>query len=339
MSAVRTLLVAGLLAAGLSVAPPVAAVDKSPTKQHAEPRPDQALVYFIREKRFAGSARTMFVYSDQAFAGALDNDTYTYAYLPPGKHLLWLNWTRISSEVELEADKTYYFAVWTSFDPLDEASGLAYIDGVSAYATATADEIAKADEHIRRKYGKAVARADARPDDASKATAMRRRAAHVAAWPKADLAGFASLCVEPFTMADPNADRVKRQYMVDTAPQRIADLVLAELGQAAFPTVRSEATCGAAAGTVVLRGRVTQYKPGSDTARLMLAGAGSAQLEMVVDVVDAASNTTLARLDPKGLWAWGGALGASRGIADLEKNVAYEIAAWLRQGRGQALPD
>ena len=43
--------------------------------------------------------------------------------------------------------------------------------------------------------------------------------------------------------------------------------------------------------------------------------------------------------EAKGLWAWGGAVGASRGISDLEKNVAYEIASYLRNARGLALPE
>jgi hypothetical protein len=50
----------------------------------------------------------MFVYADQQFVGALDNNTYTSAYLPPGKHLLWLNWAKINTEIELEAGKTHY---------------------------------------------------------------------------------------------------------------------------------------------------------------------------------------------------------------------------------------
>jgi hypothetical protein len=339
MTAVRRLVAAALVASSLSVAPAAFAVDKHADKQFAEARADQAVVYLVREKRFAGSARTMFVYADQTFAGALDNNTYTYAYLPPGKHLLWLNWTKISTEVELEAGKTYYFTVWSTFDRLDEASGKAFIDAVAAYATPTADEVAKGDEHIRERYGKAVSRAEAKPDDASKAFDMKRRAAHVESWPKADLAAYPTLCVEPFTLADPNADRIRKQYLVDTAPQRIADLVLEELGTTAFTTVRRDADCGNTAGTVVLRARITEYQPGSETGRMMLAGVGSAKLRMSVDVVDAASGTALARFDPKGLWAWGGALGTMKGVSDLEKNVAYEIAAYLKVARGQPLPE
>ena len=70
----------------------------------------------------------------------------------------------------------------------------------------------------------------------------------------------------------------------------------------------------------------------------MLAGAGSAQIEMIVNLVWAQSGQSLVEFEAKGTWAWGGALGAAVGISDLEKNVAYEVASYLRLARGQALP-
>jgi hypothetical protein len=70
----------------------------------------------------------------------------------------------------------------------------------------------------------------------------------------------------------------------------------------------------------------------------MLIGAGSAQIEMIVTLADAQSGKALIELEPKGTWAWGGALGAARGITDLEKNVAYEVATYLGHARGIPLP-
>jgi hypothetical protein len=339
MRTVRFLIVAALLAAGLLAPASAPGADRIPEKRLAAPRADAALVYLIREKRFVGGGRTMFVFSDQSFLGTLDNDSYTFAYLPPGKHLLWLNWSKINTEVELEAGKTYYYAIWSTFDALDENSGKAYIGGISAYSTPTEREVAKGAEHIAERYGKAVASAEAKPDDTTRATALRRRAEHVAAWPKVDLSAYPTLCVEPFVMVDPKAEEAKKQYLVDSAPQRLSGLVLEELGSAAFPNVRQSESCGNASDAVVLRARITQYKPGSDTARFMIAGAGSAQIEMQVHLVSAQSGKTLVELQPKGTWAWGGPIGAAVGISDLEKNVAYEVAAYLRQARGQPLPD
>lgn len=319
--------------------PPLAAANKSATKQFGEVRSDESLLYLIREKRFAGSGRTMFVYADQQFLGSLDNNSYTFAYLPPGKHLLWLNWAKVNTEVELEAGRTYYFAVWSSFDPLDEISGKAYLDGIESYATPEPAELDKADEHIVKRYGKAAASAAKKPAETTRATNLDRRAKHIAEWPKVDLGAYSTLCIEPFVMADPKAGERKKEYLVESAPQRIAQLMVSELGTEAFAEVLQNDSCAAGEGTTVVRARITQYKPGSDTARLMLAGAGSAQIEMIVSLTGGAQAARLVEFEAKGLWAWGGAAGVSRGISDLEKNVAYEVAAYLQQSRGIDLPE
>jgi hypothetical protein len=315
------------------------AAERSQQKSYGEPKPDQALVYLIREGHFQGGGRTMFVFADDVFLGTLDNNSYTFAYVAPGKRLLWLNWAKINLEVELEAGKTYYFNVWTAFDPLDETSGKAFVAGVESYSTATAKETEKSAEHIRERYGKAQTSAAAKPADAPAATSLARREKHVAAWPKVDLAAHAVLCVEPFVMADPKAAQRSREYLVESAPQRIADLVVADLGDAVFERIDRNASCAPTPGAVILRARITQYKPGSETARFMLAGAGSAQIEAIVELFDSVSGDRLVELEPKGLWAWGGVVGAASGIAAIEKNVAYEIASYLRKSKGVALPE
>lgn len=329
-----------MLVLGACLAPfPLAAATRSSTKQFGEPKPDEALVYLIREKRFQGGGRTMFVFADEQFLGALDNDSYTFAYLPPGKHLLWLNWAKINTEIELEAGKTYYFAIWGSFDALDEGSGQAYLKGIEAFATPEPKEVEKSVEHIRERYGKATASAAKKPQDAPHASNLDRRAKHIAEWPKVDLAAYSRLCLEPFAMADPRAGDRKQEYLVESAPQRLAKLLVDDLGAGVFSEVLQVGTCEPAGGRLVLRARITQYKPGSETARFMLAGAGSAQIEITVTLVDAESSQQLVGFEAKGLWAWGGAAGASVGISDLEKNVAYEISSYLKQSRGIALPE
>jgi hypothetical protein len=57
------------------------------------------------------------------------------------------------------------------------------------------------------------------------------------------------------------------------------------------------------------------------------------------EMVDAASGNQLVELEAKGAWAWGGAAGLAGGISNLDKNVAYEVASYLKQMRGVALPD
>lgn len=334
----RFKVVAWLLVACLLVPAVTCGTDRSKDKQFAQPDLDEALVYLIREKRFTGAATTMYVFSDQTMMGALDSNTYTFAYLPPGKHLLWLT-PKINTEVEFEAGKTYYFTVWASLDALDEATGKTYIAAVSNYATPTPRDVEKGAKYMAKLYDKVVASTAARTDDGPKAFDLSRRTAHVAQWPKSDLTAYTTLCLEPITMVNPKAAVAQQQYLFDSAPERIANLVLTDVGTDAFAAVCKDASCGNAADTVVLRARITLYKPGSELVRIIMAGAGSAQIHMTVDLVSAQTGQTLVEFEPKGLWAWGGALGASKGMSDLEQNVAYEVAAYLKLARGQTLPD
>jgi hypothetical protein len=322
-------------AALLLAAVPATAANRAPTKQEGEVKPDSALVYLVREGHFQGSGRTMFVYSDDSFVGTLDNDCYTFAQLPPGKHLLWLNWARINAEVELEAGKTYYYNVWDQVRPVEESFGKALLGGVKGYCTPAPKEQETAAEHIRERYGEAQQRAAKKPAGAPpEHTADKKREENVARWPKVDLASYGTLFVEDFPMADPKAAERKKGYLVESAPQRLADMVAKNVGTAAFAEVVRGTPPEAREGAVILRAKITQYKPGSETARLMIAGAGSAQLEMAAELVDAASAKSLVQLPIDRTWAWGGILGASRGIEDMERNVAYELGLYLQRSRG-----
>lgn len=322
-----------------AVSIPASAAERSAEKTFGEPNPEQALVYLIREKRFQGGGRTMFVYADEQFLGTLDNSSYTFAHLAPGEHLLWLNWAKINKPISVEAGKTYYFNLWAAIDELDEATGKAFIAALAAYATPSAEERETSAKHIEERYGKARQVAAAKPkDEPERVGSEKKREAHIAAWPKTDLAAFSILCIETFAMADPKAAARTKEYLVETAPARLRDMIARNLAEA-FSEVRSGDACEAAPGVAVLRGRFTQYKPGSDTARLMVAGAGSAHLEMDLELVDAASQARLAALPVDRTWAAGGVIGASRGIEEMEKNLAYELAIYLRRARGVTAPE
>lgn len=311
---------------------------KSPAKAFGEPRPDEALVYFIREGRFVGSARTMFLYADQQFLGTLDNDTYTFAYVPPGKHLFWLNWARISTEVDLEAGKEYYFSVWDRFNDLGADSGKAFIQAAKAYAKPEPKEEKTSAEHIRERYGKAQKYAAAKPEGTpGPVGSQKRREEHVAEWPKVDLTRYTILFLEDFAMTDPKAGDRKKEHLVQTAPRRLPDLVAKSLGDGVFQEVR-RGPAEAVADAVVLRAKLTQYKPGNETARFLIAGAGSAQLEMEAELLDAQTGERVSRLAADRTWAWGGVLGASRGIEEIEANLAYELALYLKRSKGGEKP-
>lgn len=306
---------------------------RAPSKQEGVVAADSALVYVVRESRFQGGGRTMFVYSDDQLVGTLDNGCYTFAAVPPGKHLLWLNWARINLEVELEAGKTYWFNAWDRIRPVEESFGRALMAGVDSYCTPSEEERRTAAEHVAKRFGEAQRRAAAKPAAQPDRTAQRRREENVAKWPRADLAPFEVLVIEDFVMADPKAGERKKEYLVQTAPSRLADQVAQGLPAGLFAAVLRKPDASPP-GSLVLRGRITQYKPGNEAARLIVAGAGAAHLEMQVELASADSGTVLATLPVDRTWAFGGVLGAARGIEEMERNVAFELALYLQQGRG-----
>ncbi len=323
-----------ILTLALVAAPPTVAATKAPPTSFAAPPADQALVYAIRQPRFQGSGRSMFVYVDESLLGVLENGSYTYATVPPGAHLLWLNWARISDEVELEAGRTYYFDIWTDFTPLDETTGRAMAEAMRAYTTPEPKELATAEDHIRVRYAKAEQRGA--EEDAAFRGREAKREAHVARWPEVDLTPFSTLVVEDFTVSDPQAGERKKAYLIESLPRRMADLVAADVAEDAFAEVVVGALAEPRPDALVLRVDVTQYKPGSETARLMLAGTGSAKLDFSARLVDGGTGAELTSFAAERTFAWGGVYGASRGIEDIERNVAYELALYLRQAKGVA---
>ncbi|UCF80961.1 MAG: hypothetical protein JSV08_00630 [Acidobacteriota bacterium] len=132
---------------------------------YGEPKDDMALVYFIRSGHFTGSARTLFLYADDTFLGTLDNKSYSFAYVEPGNHLFWTNWTRISKEMELVAGVTYYLDVWMKISIVDKVQGKALISQQGRYVTPTDREMATSARHIEKRYGRAQKR-DAKKEKA-----------------------------------------------------------------------------------------------------------------------------------------------------------------------------
>ena len=236
---------------------PLAAAEKSPKKVFGEIQPDQALVYLIREGHMLGAALTVFVYADQQFLGTLKSNSYTFTYLPPGPYLLWahpLGFTVSNTQVQLEAGKVYYFNVWNSFDPLDEATGPAFLKGIKQYLVPGDEDREKAKEQIAEDYAKAMKKAVNNLQDAPQVDDPARRQAHVAAWPQIDLEPYGILCIEEFVMADPEAANREKDYLVESVPARLANFVVDPSGAGCLRRgtpergVRSCAGSGGAAG-------------------------------------------------------------------------------------------
>lgn len=132
------------------------AVEKSAVKKFAEVKPDKALIYLIRPTYFRGRAVTEFIFSDQTFLGVLANNTYTYAYVEPGKHLIWNNWTFIS-QTEFIAGKTYFLQTFDDEQMLSEGRGMGLIKfEISHYITPTKGEQVRARFFIRHRYEKII---------------------------------------------------------------------------------------------------------------------------------------------------------------------------------------
>lgn len=327
----RVVAAAGLAIAAAWALPPSYAATKSHEKIYGEPRDEQALLYLVRERRFQGGARTMFVYADEAFLGTLENNSYTFAYLDPGEHLLWQNWARYSTRVEVEAGRTYYFSLSTRFDEIDDEWGPKLVEEVEFYCSPETKERAKAEEHIAKRYAKA--KRDS-VDEKEYVGTLAKREEHIAEWPRVDLGAYSVLCIDDFRMADPKAGTRTKADQVTSAPERLAREVARALPDDLFDEVRRGSSDAAEEGMVVLRLEITQYKPGSRMARGMFAGAGSAHLDFTGHLVDAMSGEELATFSGKRTWGWGGARGQSFGIEEMEDNVAHEISLYLQRSKG-----
>lgn len=162
----------------------------------------------------------------------------------------------------------------------------------------------------------------------------KKREKRVAAWPDVDLSAYSVLCIEEFAMTDPKASDRKRAVMVMSAPRRLAEYLVDVVEPELFDQVlRCEPGDDMPPNTVILRGEITQYKPGSAMGRAMLAGVGSAHLDFIASLVDAESDKELVHFGGNKTWAWGGAMGMSKGVEDLEQNLAYEVALYLKKSK------
>jgi len=84
----------------------------------------------------------------------------------------------------------------------------------------------------------------------------------------------------------------------------------------------------------LVKGAITQYKPGSRVARAILIGLGAASLKGNVTVVDNANGAVLLSAPFDKLWAWGGIAGASKGIDDMVKEASASVAATVAHAKG-----
>lgn len=85
---------------------------------------------------------------------------------------------------------------------------------------------------------------------------------------------------------------------------------------------------------LVVGGMITTYKPGDKFARAMLIGLGAASFKGKLELKDGQSSQILLDAPFDKLWAWGGILGASKGIDDMQSETAASVAGTIARAKG-----
>jgi Domain of unknown function (DUF4410) len=101
----------------------------------------------------------------------------------------------------------------------------------------------------------------------------------------------------------------------------------------AFREVRFGAPTGAA-DELVITGTILKYNAGNRDARMLMAGLGAASFKANLVLKDAASEKVLLSESVDKLWAWGGIIGARKGVQDMFSQSAVAAAATVAQGKG-----
>jgi len=149
----------------------------------------------------------------------------------------------------------------------------------------------------------------------------------------ADLSRYRVASVIAFTIAPTNkidasvgaefAENIARRLKIDFGP--------------IFEEVRSDQSSGRE-DELLVTGVIKSYQPGSKFGRLMLMGVGAASFKADLQLKNAADGKILFSAPIDKLWAWGGALGMSKGISDMTDESAAAAANTIARLRGWAPP-
>jgi hypothetical protein len=120
-----------------------------------EPRPGEALVYVIRQSAFTARGAGFKVFSDDRLLAKLRNNTYTFAYLSPGTHIVWVEYSD-AAPFDVAAGQTYYLT-FKGVDPLkvvSEAEAQAAIAKASRFIGPNEEDLREAAGTIAKKWPK-----------------------------------------------------------------------------------------------------------------------------------------------------------------------------------------
>lgn len=106
-----------------------------------------------------------------------------------------------------------------------------------------------------------------------------------------------------------------------------------------FGTLFDQVNVGDPTGTaqeLIITGDITKYAPGDKFLRGMLIGLGAARFNGNLCLRDADQQLLFVPFEK--LWAWGGVLGMSKGIEDMESETAASIANTVARQKGWSPP-
>lgn len=145
-----------------------------------------------------------------------------------------------------------------------------------------------------------------------------------------DLSRYVTVTVVPFTLS-PQAS-AKDPKVGEAFAGNVASRLRNDFGPL-FQEVRWKEVRGEA-NELVLTGSIKTYQPGDPGLRFLLAGLGAASFEGELVLSDGASRTELLRASFDKLWAWGGLLGAGKGIEQMMSETAAAAARTVADGKG-----
>jgi hypothetical protein len=139
-------------------------MEKSSERHTATLTEGEAAVYFMRPATL-GFAVNFWAFVDDTVVGVTKGNTYTFAAVPAGEHVIWSRSGNVSAlKVTLEAGKSYYFEqkvrmggvkARVSLEPMDEAAALEAL-AKDDYTTLTEEGKTQGAEYLAEDYAEAL---------------------------------------------------------------------------------------------------------------------------------------------------------------------------------------
>ena len=145
----------------------------------------------------------------------------------------------------------------------------------------------------------------------------------------ADLRPYHVATVQRFEVLEPSLEHPDPGVMLS---DRIAQRLANDFGQL-FQQVRTGAPL-LQDNELLISGRVTKFKPGSRLGRAFGPGITPASFEAELILKDAQSGQPILIAPIDKLWAWGGGLGAAKGIEDMIEESAAAAANTIARAKG-----